>query len=91
VQLSSDLDGSGQPFREVLVIAHSGAVPVKVAGDSQQRLALGHLLRVVFGVSFVVQDIPIPIPVWASGVAVVITGFLSYEGFHFARKSPPKG
>jgi hypothetical protein len=89
VQLSLDLDGSGQPFREVLVIAHSGAVPVKVAGDSQQRLALGHLLRVVFGVSFVVQDIPIP--VWASGVAVVITGFLSYEGFHFSRKSPPKG
>ena len=51
-------------------------------------IALGHLLRIVFGVPFVVQDIPIPL--WASVVAVVITGFLSYEGFHFAWKSPPK-
>jgi hypothetical protein len=48
-------------------------------------IALGHLLRVVFGVSFVVHDIPIPI--WASLVAAVVMGFLSYEGFHFARKS----
>lgn len=52
-------------------------------------IALAHLLRIVFGTPVVVQDIPIP--VWASGIAVVITGFLSYEGFHFARKSPPKG
>jgi uncharacterized protein YacL len=51
-------------------------------------IALGHLLRVVFGVSFVVYDIPVPM--WASIVAVVFTGFLSYEGFHFARKAPPR-
>jgi hypothetical protein len=52
-------------------------------------IAVAHLLRIVFGTPVVVQEIPIP--VWASGIAVVITGFLSYEGFHFARKSPPKG
>jgi len=51
-------------------------------------IALGHLLRVVFGVSFVVQDIPIPM--WASGVAAVVTAFLAYEGFHFGGKSTPK-
>lgn len=51
-------------------------------------IALGHLLRVVFGVSFVVQDIAVPM--WASLVALVITGYLAYEGFHVARKTPPK-
>jgi hypothetical protein len=28
------------------------------------------------------------VPVWASVVALVVTAFLSYEGFHFARKTP---
>jgi hypothetical protein len=51
-------------------------------------IALGHVLRVVFGVSFVVDGISVPM--WPSLIAVVITGFLAYEGFHFARKSPPK-
>jgi hypothetical protein len=51
-------------------------------------IALAHLVRIVFGAPVVVQDIPIP--VWASGIAVIIAGFLSYEGFHFARKTPPK-
>lgn len=51
-------------------------------------IALAHLLRIVFGTPIVVQDIPIP--VWASGIAVVIMGFLSYEGFHVARKRGPK-
>lgn len=49
-------------------------------------IALAHLLRILIGAPVVVLDIPIP--VWASGIAVVITGFLSYEGFHFARTSP---
>lgn len=51
-------------------------------------ISLAHLARILAGTPVVVQDIPIPI--WASGVAMVITGFLSYEGFHFARKSPAK-
>ena len=59
-----------------------------VAGVVFGLIALGHLLRIVLGVPFVVSDINIPM--WASIVAVVVTGFLSYEGFHFARKVPPK-
>jgi hypothetical protein len=51
-------------------------------------IAFAHLVRLVFGAPVVVQDVAIPL--WASGVAVVVTGFLSYEGFHFARKAPPK-
>ena len=51
-------------------------------------ITVGHLLRVVFGVSFVVHDIPVPM--WASLVTVVLTGFLAYEGFHFACKSVPR-
>ena len=30
-------------------------------------------------------------PAWQSLIAATVTGFLSYEGFHFARKVPPKG
>jgi hypothetical protein len=59
-----------------------------IAGVIFLLIALGHFLRVVFGVSFVVYDINIPM--WASIIAVVVMGFLSYEGFHFARKAPPR-
>ena len=48
-------------------------------------IALGHVLRIVFNLSFVVQDISVPM--WASGIAVVIMGYLAYEGFRLARKS----
>ena len=48
-------------------------------------IALGHVLRIVLGWSFVVQDFPVP--VWASGLAVVIMAYLAYEGFRLARKS----
>ena len=48
-------------------------------------IAFGHLLRIVLGWSFVVQDFSVPM--WASGLAVVITGYLAYEGFRLARKS----
>jgi len=49
-------------------------------------IALGHVLRIVLGWSFMVQDFSVP--VWASGLAVLITGYLAYEGFRLARKSP---
>jgi hypothetical protein len=52
-------------------------------------VALGHLARLILGTPVVVQGLAIPL--WASAVAFVVTAFLSYEGFHFARKSPPKG
>ncbi len=47
-------------------------------------IALGHLLRVVFGVSFVVHDIPVPM--WASVVAVIVIGYLAYEGLRLGKK-----
>jgi len=52
-------------------------------------VALGHLARLILGTPVVVQGLAIPL--WASAVAFVVTAFLSYEGFHFARKSPPNG
>ena len=48
-------------------------------------IALGHVLRVLFRVTFVVYEIPVPM--WASGIAVVVMGFLAYEGFRLAGKS----
>ena len=50
-------------------------------------IALGHLVRIVFGLSFVVQEISVPM--WASGLAVVLAGYLAYEGFHVGQKSQP--
>jgi len=47
-------------------------------------IALGHLLRVVLGASFVVKDIPVPM--WASGIAAVIAAYLAYQGFRLSRK-----
>jgi len=49
-------------------------------------IALGHVLRIVLGWSFTVQDFPVPM--WASGIAVAIMGYLAYEGVRLARKSP---
>jgi hypothetical protein len=51
-------------------------------------IALGHLLRIVLGVSLVVQNIPIPM--WASGIAAAVTAILAYEGLHFGGKAAPK-
>ena len=59
-----------------------------VAGIVFLLIALGHLARVVMGLPVVVQGVSIPL--WASVVALAVTAFLSYEGFRFARKSPPK-
>ena len=47
-------------------------------------LTLGNVSRFIF--------IPLALePAWQSLIAAAVTGFLSYEGFHFARKVPPKG
>ena len=48
-------------------------------------IALGHLLRIVFGLSLVAQGVSVP--VWASAIAVVIRGFLAFQGLRLARKS----
>ena len=57
-----------------------------VAGVVFGLIALGHALRIVFGWSFVVQDFSVPM--WASGIAVVVMAYLAYEGFRLAKKSP---
>ena len=49
-------------------------------------IALGHVLRIAFNLSFVIQGISIPMS--ASGMAVVVMGYLAYQAFRLARKSP---
>jgi hypothetical protein len=49
-------------------------------------VALAHVLRIILGWSVIVQDFSIPM--WASWIAVVVMGYLAYEGFRLARKSP---
>jgi hypothetical protein len=47
-------------------------------------VALAHVLRIVLGWSVVIQDLSVPM--WASGLAVIVFGYLAYEGFRLARK-----
>ena len=56
-----------------------------IAGVVFGLVALAHVLRIVFGWSFVVQDFSVPM--WASVLAIVVMGYLAYEGFWLARKS----
>jgi hypothetical protein len=49
-------------------------------------VALAHVLRIILRWSVIVQDFSIPM--WASWIAVVVMGYLAYEGFRLARKSP---
>ena len=58
-----------------------------VAGVVFVVVALAHSLRILLGVAVVVYDIPVPM--WASGIAAVISGYLGYEGFRLARKATP--
>ena len=48
-------------------------------------IALGHVLRIALGASLVVQNIPIPM--WVSWIAFIVTGFLAYEGLRLSRRS----
>jgi NO-binding membrane sensor protein with MHYT domain len=56
-----------------------------VAGVVFGLIALGHVLRIVFGWSLTIQDVSVPM--WASGLAIVVMGYLAYEGFRLVRKS----
>ena len=57
----------------------------RVAGVFFALIALAHVLRIAFGAAVMVENTSIPM--WASWIAVVILGFLAYEGFQGARKS----
>ena len=56
-----------------------------IAGIVFGLVALAHVLRIVLGWSVVIQDFSVPM--WPSGLAVVVFGYLAYEGFRLARKS----
>jgi hypothetical protein len=56
-----------------------------VAGVVFGLVALAHVLRIVLGWSIMVQDFAVPM--WASWIAVIVMGYLAYEGFRLARKS----
>jgi hypothetical protein len=49
-------------------------------------VAVAHLLRMLFGLSIEVQGVAAPM--WVSGIGLIIAGYLAYEGFQRARKSP---
>ena len=47
-------------------------------------VAIGHALRVIFAAEWTMQGRAVPM--WASWVAVVIAGYLAYEGFRLSKK-----
>ena len=55
-----------------------------IAGVVFGLVALAHVLRIVLGWSIVIQDLSVPM--WASWIAVIVMGYLAYEGFRLARK-----
>jgi hypothetical protein len=57
-----------------------------IAGVVFLLITLGHVFRVIFGVSLVVYGVSVPM--WASGIAIIIMGYLAYEGLRLATKSP---
>jgi hypothetical protein len=50
-----------------------------IAGAVFLLIALGHLVRVALGVTFVVEGIAIPM--WPSILVVILFGYLAYQGF----------
>ena len=57
----------------------------RIAGLLFSLIALSHLLRVAFGWSAVLDGRNIPM--WWSGVAVVVCAFLGYQGLRLSGKS----
>ena len=55
-----------------------------LAGVVFLLIAVGHLLRVLLGATFVVAGVAVPM--WASMLAVVVMGYLGSEGFRLSRK-----
>jgi hypothetical protein len=59
-----------------------------VAGVFFLLVALAHVLRIALSASVVIQNTSIPM--WASWIALVVTGYFAYEGLRLARKSPSR-
>jgi hypothetical protein len=45
-------------------------------------IAVGHLVRVVLGATFVVEGMAVPM--WPSVLAVIVMGYLAFEGFRLS-------
>lgn len=56
---------------------------LKTAGTIFLIIALLHLLRLIFGWSAVMEGWSVPL--WLSGVALVVAGYLAYEGFRLSK------
>lgn len=48
-------------------------------------IALGHLLRIIFGWAANVAGLTVPM--WASWVAFIVTGFLAFAGLRASRST----
>lgn len=60
-----------------------------VTGVIFALVALGHLLRLLMEPTIAIGSWQFP--VWMSVVALIVTGFLSYEGFRVFWHSKPSG
>jgi hypothetical protein len=47
-------------------------------------IAVGHLVRVVLGATLVIEGAAIPM--WPSVLAVIVMGYLAFEGFRLSGK-----
>ncbi len=55
----------------------------QVAGWIFAAIAVGHALRFLYTWSVVINNWSVPM--WMSGIAVVITAYLSYQGFRLSK------
>ena len=81
----------------VILLAHIGwniKIPVQspsekhlltIAGLIFLLMALVHLTRIAFGWGFALGDFMVP--TWLSWIGILITAYLSYASFHFARRA----
>ena len=56
---------------------------LKTAGTIFLIIAVLHLLRLIFGWNAVMEGWNVPL--WLSGVALVVAGYLAYEGFRLSK------
>ncbi len=57
-----------------------------LAGAIFALIALGHLSRLIFQWPILLGGWSVPL--WVNGAALLISGYLAYEGFRLGRKSP---
>lgn len=55
-----------------------------VSGVIFLLIALGHLVRLLLNATFVVEGVSVPM--LASGLAVVVMGYLAFQGFRLGRR-----